>query len=94
MKRTTKKQLENLAVECNRVLPRSDGWHYIIGWAYGRPRLELSDARCCCRDVSPRLPKGELQEWIWAYLKGAAAAAEIRPISMEALKRSESLVTA
>ncbi len=69
MKRTTKDSLQTLANICNNRVPQN-GWKFSIEYAYGRPRLILEDEKLCCRDVSPRLPKGQLVMWIGAFLDG------------------------
>jgi hypothetical protein len=43
---------------------------YRIAYAYGRPRLERAGGSV---DVSPRLPAGELAQWMRAYLDGIDA---------------------
>lgn len=68
--RMTKATLEKIADNCTLAVNPKGGWHYAIEYAYGRPRLGLTDAKGCWRDVSPRLPSGQLAEWMWAYLKG------------------------
>ncbi len=71
----TKSTLEKIAENCNRQAPVA-GWTYSIEYAYGQPRLVLLDSRMCCRDVSPRLSRGQLADWMWAYLKGIEAGKE------------------
>jgi hypothetical protein len=66
MQRTTRKDLDQLAAELNRLT--EGGYH--IGHAYGQPRLEQATPEGGCRDISPRLPSGELFRWIKAYLCG------------------------
>jgi hypothetical protein len=66
MKRTTPKMLENVCAMINKQL----GGDHSIQWAYGRPRLLRANQSV---DVSPRLPSGQLLEWLYAYLEGAAA---------------------
>lgn len=73
MKRTTQKQLEVMVENCNRIAPQK-GRKYAIEYAYGRPRLVLRWDNGCCSDVSPRLSKGELATWIWAFQAGIEAA--------------------
>jgi hypothetical protein len=63
MARVSPKQLDALAAHIAKV----SGKDLAIGWAYGRPRL-VGDKGS--RDVSPRLPSGQLYDWMHAYLKG------------------------
>ncbi len=80
----TKAALEKLADNCNREAPVK-GWKYTIEYAYGRPRLILEDSRRCCRGVSPRLPKGKLENDL--ILSTEPLEAKLA----EALKESEGL---
>lgn len=66
---TTKEQLDRMAQTCQREAPQK-GFTYIIEYAYGRPVLALINEFSCGRNVSPRLPKPELEAWIWAFLEG------------------------
>jgi len=54
--RVTKTQLQNQIADL-----RERGFDLSIGWAYGRPRVSSADGS---RDISPRLPMGEMQVWI------------------------------
>lgn len=36
-----------------------------VGWAYGRPRVSISS-----NDLSPRLPTGQLADWLNAFAQG------------------------
>ena len=75
--RITSKDLDNLA---NRLNDLTGGTHYhagrpiqgeyYIGHAYGSPRLHFRLPSTGERDVSPRLPSGELYRWIQAFLAG------------------------
>ena len=49
------------------------GLDLTVGWAYGRPRVYANQQSV---EVSPRLPKPQLQEWLWAFEKGWQAAKE------------------
>lgn len=61
--RCTQSELYNLAMVASETI----GEPMSIGYAYGSPRLESADGS---RDISPRLPAGQLREWIWAYIQG------------------------
>jgi hypothetical protein len=75
MSRTTRQELDDLAAMINRRLGADD---YAIGYAYGSPRLERDGG---ARDVSPRLPAGQLADWMRAFLAGIDAyAAKADPI--------------
>lgn len=63
MTRTTKQDLHELA----RVISNATGEPYTVEWAYDRPRLYRQGGSV---EVSPRLPPGQLSEWMQAYLKG------------------------
>ena len=69
--RTTDKQLYELAALINRA---TDGRYKVsIDHAYGGVRLESHGGS---RDVSPRLTKGELRQWMQAFLDGLYHATE------------------
>lgn len=63
---TTKGDLDLLARMIDDALDLPVGTHE-IQFAYGRPRLVANGG---AKDVSPRLPKSELEEWMRAYLGG------------------------
>ena len=67
--RTTKRDLEILCDHINRVskLENNPEQQYSIGYAYGRPRLYR---RMESVEVSPRLPKPDLERWLSAYHAG------------------------
>lgn len=67
MSRTTRAELEELAALINS---RLGGGDYAIGYAYGSPRLERDGGAV---DVSPRLPAGQLADWMRAFLAGIDA---------------------
>lgn len=50
---------------------------YYVEYAYGRPRLVARDKNGV-RDISPRLPRPRMLEWLWAYVDGARAAESLR----------------
>jgi hypothetical protein len=79
MTRTTRKELDLLAsiithaLECEAGTPCTDtpsARVYTIEYAYGRPRLMRADGSV---DVSPRLPTGELAQWMRAFIDGIDA---------------------
>lgn len=57
--RTTKEQLRRQIADL-----AERGFDLSIGWAYGRPRVSSKDGS---RDISPRLPMGEMQIWLNGY---------------------------
>ena len=69
--RTTKSELEQMVVILNNRLPRRNK-EYRLEYAYGAPRLILEDtvAPHGARDISPRLPGGQLKLWLSAFLDG------------------------
>ncbi len=69
MARVTQKSLREL-VEHTRKLT---GLPIVIQWAYGRPRLHLEEfGGTGLSDLSPRLPTGQMEEWIYAFRQGFA----------------------
>lgn len=67
MTRTTNRELDELAAIINRVLEVDD---YFIQSAYGQPRLVRAGGSV---EVSPRLAKGDLAQWMRAFLAGITA---------------------
>jgi hypothetical protein len=67
MARVTRNELDDLAAMVNRRLGADD---YFIQSAYGSPRLMRDGGS---RDVSPRLPAGQLADWMRAFLAGIDA---------------------
>lgn len=61
--KVSKQDLEEAVARLNSYGLRD----FSIGWAYGGARLESNTQT---RDVSPRLSKRELLQWIHAYEKG------------------------
>lgn len=59
----TKRDLERLLTVLNY---RTEGG-FSIGYAYGRPRLFRAGESV---EVSPRLPRGQLADWMRAYIAG------------------------
>jgi hypothetical protein len=43
---------------------KKQGFDVDVGWAYGRPRIENGKGS---RDISPRLPTGQLMIWIEGF---------------------------
>ena len=77
--RTTRRELDELANIINHALLCAPGVRcvdldperaYRIEYAYGRPRLVRNGGSV---DVSPRLPAGELAQWMRAYIGGIEA---------------------
>lgn len=73
MSRTTIADLRRLAATIDLALDLPPGTHE-INRAYGQPRL-LRDGGSV--DVSPRLPNGQLELWMRAYLAGIWKAQEV-----------------
>jgi len=61
--RTSSKDLDNVAKHLSALA----GKPYTVGWAYGKPRL-YTDGEST--EVSPRLPSGQLLDWMYAFAKG------------------------
>ena len=70
MRRVTRADLEQNAEVIRRITGDDS---YSISYAYGQPRLERARGSVA---VSPRLSTGELQRWIWAFVKGLHAPTE------------------
>lgn len=66
---TRKEELEELARRIDDALDLPTGYHE-ISYAYGRVRLVANGGS---KDVSPRLSKPDLEEWLRAYLGGIIA---------------------
>lgn len=87
MKRTTKAELEQMALMINGAaygwLPREEAVgpmkpamdEYFVQWAYGQPRLMRAGGSV---EVSPRLPAGQLRNWLSAFHMGIITAYGIR----------------
>ena len=67
MARTSQRDLSEMAAHIESIT----GIPVMIGWAYGAPRLESADGS---REISPRLPSGQLMDWMRAFLAGYDAA--------------------
>lgn len=74
MPRVTKAELESIAERLGRMLGRD----LFIGYAYGRPRLQEQFTDTSVADISPRLPTGQLMEWMWAFAMGIEAGSKLR----------------
>jgi hypothetical protein len=74
MSRVTKAELEQLVVVLNNRLGRPVTWgqggHIYAGWAYGSPRLSEQLPSGGERELSPRLPTGQLAAHVRAMLIG------------------------
>jgi len=75
MPRITQRDLDNAAT----VLQNATGNPtYRIEYAYGQPRLYRDHPKLSGpQEVSPRLPRGELYQWISAYIDGVAVGYDI-----------------
>lgn len=58
--RVTRAQLESKAAYINTI----SGLDIEIGYAYGHPRAEINKGST---DLSPRLPSGQLWDWLDAF---------------------------
>ena len=65
----TKTQLRERVAEL-----RSMGFDISIEWAYGRPRCYSRDGS---RELSPRLPTGEMAIWLNGFVAGASERARV-----------------
>ena len=73
--RTTKADLGRLAFLINNAVGevhKENG--YFVQWAYGRPRLMRAGGSV---DVSPRLPSGQLADWMRAFHAGIIVGREL-----------------
>lgn len=67
---TKRSELEQLVRIVNNRKP-SRTHYYELEYAYGRPRLVLTERkRLVSRDISPRLPAGQMKMWLEAFLDG------------------------
>ena len=66
--RTTRADLDELARIINTYLGTPG--EYFVQYAYSQPRLFREDG---AREVSPRLPAGQLALWMQAFIKGIDA---------------------
>ncbi len=72
MTTTTKKELIHLQDLINSVLDkRGIDKEICVSWAYGQPRVELySGSGDMQSDLSPRLPKPQMYDWLHAFYQG------------------------
>lgn len=82
MARTTSKELEEFVEFLNKET--GNLYDFSIGYAYGGARLERKGGSV---DVSPRLSKGELREWMSAFAAGLDYATEVGHYGKFALQR-------
>jgi hypothetical protein len=75
--RTTRATLDELAGIINRRLYLIPSEAVEIEYAYGSPRLVRKGRSV---DVSPRLPAGELAQWMRAYIEGMDAGLWLDPV--------------
>ena len=69
MGRTTKAELDQLTQIINSTVG-TDGFEYSLENSYGQNRLIRNGGSV---SVSPRLPAGQLAEWMRAFLAGSSA---------------------
>lgn len=69
--RTTKADLQQMVNVLNNRSPKK-GKRYELEYAYGAPRLILAEtvSPYGARDISPRLPAGQLKLWLSAFIDG------------------------
>jgi hypothetical protein len=69
---TTRHELEQLAKTINIALGLEvdPDKQYFVQWAYGQPRLMRAGGSV---EVSPRLPSGQLAQWMRAFYAGVWA---------------------
>jgi hypothetical protein len=82
MARTTNKDLETFVELLNKGTDNL--YDFSIGHAYGGVRLERKAGSV---DVSPRLSRGELYEWMSAFAAGLDHATEVGYIGASQLRR-------
>ncbi len=82
MRRTTQAELDRLA----RMISRKLGQTYTIEYAYGRPRLHTNEGS---KEVSPRLPKDELRQWMEAFIQGIGEGFRVKAHQFEGESCSE-----
>lgn len=58
-----------------RVINYELGTQMFLQWAYGQPRLHEPDGPGV-RDVSPRLPMGQMLLWLLAFERGVSRGRE------------------
>ena len=72
MARTTKKDIRQVETVINGQLERSGyDWRVFVEWAYGQPRAYRQPVgETYVNDLSPRLPMGEMYQWLSAFHAG------------------------
>lgn len=71
--RTTKRDIYQIERVINGMLKRANtGKAITVQWAYDQPRAYIGPAGSDCvdRELSPRLPMGELYRWLDAFATG------------------------
>jgi hypothetical protein len=72
--RVKKSDLIAMEQRINRQLNKLNAdFRVTVQWAYGQPRAykcELTDRYGCLGDLSPRLPMGQMYDWLGAYSYG------------------------
>ena len=72
--RTTQKDIRQVESIINTEHEKRGLHPIIVQWAYGQPRAHLVvGEHGAVRDLSPRLPTGEMYRWLCAYLTGLRA---------------------
>lgn len=69
----TKKELESLQNTINTILEnRGSNKELYVGYAYSQPRVSVWDRKTgnMLRDISPRLSKPQMYDWLHAFLDG------------------------
>jgi hypothetical protein len=74
MARVSERDLAQTAI----VVSNMTGLRFAIQWAYGKPRLIQWLPTGGERDVSPRLPSGQLQDWMYAFIAGIDLGIKLR----------------
>ncbi|MHA2329752.1 MAG: hypothetical protein ACXACR_14650 [Candidatus Hodarchaeales archaeon] len=70
----TKAEIFAVQDNINRILKsRGSDKEIYVSWAYGRPRATLfytSSGQQAEDDMSPRLPKPQMLDWLYAFERG------------------------
>jgi hypothetical protein len=77
MSRINQRDLEKLCEHLNTLTDNKP--EFLIEYAYGRPRLVsyCDKEKGTIKDVSPRLPKPQLYDWLHAYIDGIGLGHEL-----------------
>lgn len=72
MRRVTKTDLRGQVAWINEMLARRNitDKHLSVEWAYGQPKVYLYRGESMEKALSPRLPTGQMQEWLYAFMCG------------------------